>query len=107
MAATPAAPDPQPRGPRPLSERERKALSDLETHATSEDPGLSLRMRRTRTRWRDQLSPRAYNATIQVGVVLVIAIVLLPAPWAATLISLAVMLVPTLIASVAVRRGAP
>lgn len=106
MAATPAAPDPQPREPRPLSERERKALSDLEAHTTSQDPALSLRMRRTRARWHDHLSPRAYNATIQAGVVFVVAIVLLPRPWAGGLISLAVVLVPALIAFVAIRRGA-
>ncbi|MDD7968090.1 DUF3040 domain-containing protein [Actinomycetospora lemnae] len=106
MAATPFAPDPQPREPRPLSERERRALSDLEAHATSEDPALSLRMGRTRPRLSDHLSPRAYNATIQVGVVFLVAIVVLPQPWAGGLVSLAVLAVPVLIVAVAIRRGA-
>ena len=106
MAATPAAPDPEPRDPRPLSERERKALSELETQTTSQDPALSLRMRRTRRRWYDDLSPRAYNATIQAGVVFVVAMVVLPRSWAGALLSLAVVLVPAVIAVVAIRRGA-
>lgn len=106
MAATPATPEPQPRDPRPLSERERRALSDLEAHTTSQDPALSLRMRRTGARWHEQFSPRAYNAAIQAAVVFVVALVALPRPWAGALVSLAVVLVPALIAIVAIRRGA-
>jgi hypothetical protein len=106
MAATPFAPDPQPREPRPLSEHERRALSDLEAHATSEDPALSLRLGRTRTRFYDHLSARAFNATIQAGMVFLVAILVLPQPWSGGLISLAVIAVPVLIVAVAIRRGA-
>lgn len=104
--AVPAAPDPTPRDPRPLTERERRALSDLEAHTMSQDPALDLRMRRTRTRWHEHLSSRALNATIQAGVVFLVAVVVLPPAWAWGLVFLALVAVLALAVAVAIRRGA-
>jgi hypothetical protein len=102
--AVPAAPDPQPRD-RPLTERERRALSDPEAHTMSQDPALSLRMRRTRARWHEHLSSRALNASIQAGVVLLVAVVVLPPAWAWGLVVVAVVALLALSVTVAIRRG--
>jgi hypothetical protein len=90
--ATPRTPEPQE--PRPLSDREQRALSDLEQRLAHDDPALSLDMR-PRASWLGPFSPRAYNAIIQVAVVLVVLVVVLPSPWAATLIAIVLMAVPT------------
>lgn len=104
MPAPPMGPDPQVPEPRPLSEREERAFSELQARAVAEDPALSLRMRRTSPSWRSQLSPRAYNAIVQIAVVYVLALVVLPGPWVGALLALGVMVVPTVIASWSIRR---
>jgi hypothetical protein len=50
-------------------------------------------------------APRARDALIQVGVVFVLAVVVLPEPWAAGLLVLAGMAIPSAIALVAMRRA--
>lgn len=90
--ATPRTPEPQ--HPRPLSDREQRALSDLEQRLVDDDPALDLSMRPRRS-WHGPLSPRAHNAIIQVAVVIVVLVVVLPSPWAATLIAIVIMTVPT------------
>jgi Protein of unknown function (DUF3040) len=104
MPAPPTGPDPHSPGPRPLSEDEQRALSELEAGAVAQDPALSLRMRRTSPSWRERLSSRAYNAIVQIAVVFVLALVVLPETWAATLIAIAFMVVPAVIASWCIRR---
>ncbi|HSK60327.1 MAG TPA: DUF3040 domain-containing protein [Actinomycetospora sp.] len=103
MPAPPTGPEPQPE-PRPLSEREERALRELQAGAVAEDPALSLRLRRTSPSWRSQLSPRAYNAIVQIAVVYVLALVVLPRPWAGALLAIGFMLVPTTIAFWSIRR---
>ena len=90
--ATPGTPEPQE--PRPLSDREQRALSDLEQRLADDDPALSMSMRPHPSRL-DPLSPRAYNAIIQVAVVIVVLVVVLPSPWAAALIAIVFMAIPT------------
>ncbi|PVZ04978.1 DUF3040 domain-containing protein [Actinomycetospora cinnamomea] len=94
---------PEPQEPRPLSDHEQRALSDLERRLSDDDPALSLSMRRRRS-WFGSLSSRAFNAIIQVVVVLVVLLVVLPSPWAATLIALVVMVVPTALLAYDMRR---
>ncbi|GAA4780879.1 hypothetical protein GCM10023200_12680 [Actinomycetospora chlora] len=103
----PRPPEPQePQEPRPLSEHECRALSELEQHLADDDPSLHQRMR-PRPAWMPAISSRAYNALIQVAVVLVVLVVLLPPPWAAALAVVVVMLVPTVITVLAQRREQP
>jgi hypothetical protein len=104
MPAPPTGPDPQVPEPRPLSEREEQAFSELQARAVAEDPALSLRLRRTSPSWRSQLSPRAYNAIVQIAVVYVLALVVLPGPWVGALLAVGFMFVPTAIAYWAIRR---
>jgi Flp pilus assembly protein TadB len=99
--ATPRTPEPHE--PRPLSNREQRALSDLEQRLAHDDPTLSLSMRAEPPRLRT-LSPRAYNAVIQVAVVVVVLVVVLPSPWAATLIAIVFMTIPTALVVHAARR---
>lgn len=94
---------PEPQEPRPLSDHEQRALSDLERRLSDDDPALSLSMRPRRS-WTGGLSSRAFNAAIQVAVVLVVLLVVLPSPWAATLIAVVVMVVPTALLMYDIRR---
>ena len=95
MAATSPTPEPvDPNDPRPLSEHEQRAFSDLEQRTTHEDPAMAMRMQTPPT-WTGTFSPRVFNGMIQAAVVFVVAVVLLPAPWAAALIAAALMVVPT------------
>jgi Flp pilus assembly protein TadB len=98
MAATPHPSDPDPSEPQPLSEHEERALSDLEARTAADDPTLDARLARRTSAGFDRLSVREYNALIQVGVVFVVAVAVLPRPWAVGLIVAGVMLVPAVIA---------
>jgi len=101
MPATPSASGREPG--EPLSEQERRALSEIESLTRDEDPVLVARLRRTPPTW---VSSRTYNAVMQVAVVFLLAVVVLPGPWAAGLLVLAGMAIPSAIALVALRRGA-
>lgn len=105
MPATPPSPGPGSGDPRPLSERERHALSELEARTLDEDPTLGARMRSTEPGRRDRTSPRSYNALIQACIVFLLAVIVLPHAWAAGLLVLAGMVVPSAIALVAIRRA--
>lgn len=105
--ATPRTPEPQE--PRPLSDREKQALSDLERRLAHDDPAPSSSMRAQDSGF-GPLSPRALNAVIQVAVVVVVLVVVLPAPWAAALIAIVFMAIPTALTMYAAgreRRGRP
>lgn len=84
---------PEPSEPRPLSDREERALLDLEARLAGDDPALSMRLRPTAT-WRSHLSDRVVNLVIQVAVVVVVLVVVLPGPWAAALVAVTLMVVP-------------
>lgn len=103
MPATPSTPGPEPGEPRPLSARERRALSELEAATRGEDPGLAARLRGATHR--GGVSPRTYNAVIQLGIVFLLALVVLPRPWAAGLVVFASMAIPSAIVVIAIRCG--
>ncbi|GAA4883469.1 DUF3040 domain-containing protein [Actinomycetospora straminea] len=88
----PGLPEPS-HEPRPLSERERRALLDLEARLADEDPARSLRLR-PQAAWRAHVSDRAVNLLVQVAVVVVVLVVVLPGPWAAALVAVTLMVVP-------------
>ena len=106
MPATPSDPGPRPRRPRPLSEGEQRALAELEAHTVDQDPALAARMRRAGSWWGDAVPVRAADVAVQVCVVLVLALVVLPRAWAAGLLVLAGLVVPSAIAVIALQRGA-
>jgi hypothetical protein len=100
MTVVPPIPEPREPGrpddggggdPRPLSGREQHALADLEARVTAEDPVLSARVGRAAPTPLDRMSSRTLNLTIQVLVVLVLAVVILPAAWASVVLMLAVV----------------
>lgn len=84
-------PDPHARRPRPLSASERDALSGLETRMNESDPALSARMGRT-TSPLAGMSSTVYNRLVQAAIVLVLALVLLPAAWAAVVLMMTLMI---------------
>lgn len=96
-----------------LSERERAVLDDIAGHENAADPAFVTQLRApTPTAGAEPpsplpaLSPRARNLAVQAAVVLVVAAVLVPASWLAT-VALTVLLVgPAALAIVALRRGA-
>jgi hypothetical protein len=106
MPATPPTPGPEPGEPRPLTRQERRALSELEATTRGEDPGLADRLRGATSRRGAGTAPRTYNAMIQFGIVFLLAIVVLPQPWAAGLVVFASMAIPSAIVVIALRRGA-
>lgn len=89
--------------PRPLSDREKRALHDLEHRLADDDPALSMSLRRPAA-WRRHLSDRALNVIIQIAVVVVLLVVVLPGPWGAALVAVALMVIPGTLSILASRR---
>jgi hypothetical protein len=93
---TPLPPGPQ--GPEPLSERERKILSQIEGDLLAGDPDLadiSATVGRP-----SRPVPRSVDRVLAIMAVLVVAVVLLPARWLAVLAVLGVVVGLPLVAAV-------
>ncbi|HSK60910.1 MAG TPA: DUF3040 domain-containing protein [Actinomycetospora sp.] len=103
----PGRPDDGGGGPRPLSGREEHALADLEARVTAEDPLLSARVGLVAPTPLDRMSSRTLNLTIQVLVVLVLAVVILPGAWVGVLLMLTVVAGSAVTAVYAIRRDEP
>ncbi|MHC1562539.1 DUF3040 domain-containing protein [Actinomycetospora sp. C-140] len=107
MPMTPPTPDPDPRDGRPLSEREQRVLAGIEASLSVDDPRLSARMAHDRVRPATSLSSRALNRSVQAGVLLLVALLVLPAEWRAALVVVMVMVVPVVAGLWVTRHGEP
>jgi Protein of unknown function (DUF3040) len=99
-ATGPTPPDP----PRPLTEREKAALARLEADTRREDPEW-FDLLTAQSPPRRRLSPRLRNLTVQVVVVVVLAVVLMPTAWLGGLLAVMVLIGPLGVALWAMRRG--
>jgi Flp pilus assembly protein TadB len=99
-AAGPTPPEPS----QPLTEREKAALARLEADTRREDPEWFDLLGAQSPRQR-RLSPRVRDLTIQVVVVVVLAVVLMPSAWLGGLVAVMVLIGPLGVALWAMRRG--
>ena len=102
-ATGPTPPEPT----RPLSERERNALAELEAAARREDPEWSALLAERRSRAPSASGPRVRTGdlVLQVAVVALLAVLVLPTAWSSGLLVAIVMIGPLGVALWAMRRG--
>ena len=94
---------PEPEEPRPLSDHEQRAFSDLEARLVDGDPAPGGRLRRSAPQPASQPS-RTLNAIIQAAVVGTVLVVVLPPQWGAVVVAIAFMAIPTALTLQAARR---